>query len=141
MLPQQQQVILLDLNYTLVENSKSVIRRGEHTGRLFYNVGIEIYRKELVERMKELQAAGSTVVLITVRPDQYREATLDNIKKQTGWAPDMALFAEFPAKAPVAKEHLFKKYVLPAHGCDSDRYFAIESNQDTRAMYARLGIK
>ena len=51
------------------------------------------------------------------------------------------LFAEFPARAPQAKEHLFKKYVAPTYGSDPDRYFAVESNQDTRAMYKRLNIK
>ena len=34
-----------------------------------------------------------------------------------------------------------KKAVLPTYGDDPSKYLAIESNKDTREMYARFGIE
>ena len=34
-----------------------------------------------------------------------------------------------------------KKAVFPSHGEDPSKYLAIESNKDTRAMYAKYGIE
>lgn len=125
-----QQIILLDLNYTLVENSHQL-------GYPQYeNLHREVYRKDLWQKIKD-----KYVILITVRPVEYKTRTLERIKEQLGWNPQEALFSEFPAKAPRVKDHLLKRYVFPKHGADPKLYFAIESNEHTRAMYATYGIE
>lgn len=124
-------IILLDLNFTLADNSREVIREGRH-----YNVGIERYREWLIEML-----ADHTVILITVRPNELKAKTLARIEELTGWQPDEAYFNEWRYRAPKCKETVLAKYVFPRYGRPEETaYLALESNDDTAAMYATYGI-
>lgn len=122
-------IILLDLNYTLVGNSTEkrspFIRQIEH----------EVYRQWLVDLVKPYH-----VILMTARPAQYYEPTLDSIREKTGWMPQQAFFNEYNLPPPAAKSRMMKDYVFKDHGDDPKNFFGIESNPKTRSMYANLGI-
>ena len=124
-------IYLLDLNYTLVGNSP---KRGEPPLRPFIRqLEQETYRGWLVDLLRPHQ-----VILITARPNRYREATLERIKALTDWQPMDAYFAEIEARPPQIKEHLLNTHIFPKYGTSG--YFGLESNPHTRAMYARYGI-
>ncbi|MBC7463558.1 MAG: hypothetical protein H7227_04795 [Actinobacteria bacterium] len=83
------------------------------------------------------------VIVITARNDRWKEATLKRIFQESGWNPQEALFNDtgIPGKAPPRiKKELMEKYVFPKHG-EQANYLAIESNANTRRMYAKLGVK
>jgi hypothetical protein len=120
-------IILLDLNYTLVENSE------EKLTPFTKQIALERYRKWLVELIKPHH-----VIMLTARPAIHEAATLESIKRKTGWLPSEAFFNVHRLMPPIAKEVMLKKYVLPKHG--KTDYLAIESNPRTRAMYARYEI-
>lgn len=125
---------LVDLNYTLVENSPKwgapkiypFIRQIEQ----------EAYRQWLVDFLRDKYA-----ILITARPARYREQTLERILSQTGWQPQESYFSEISAPPPEIKEHLLLNYIFPKHGRNGDGFFGIESNPKTRDMYACYAIK
>lgn len=127
-------IALVDLNYTLVENSPKwgapkiypFIRQIEQ----------ETYRQWLVDFLRDKYA-----ILITARPQKYREATLERIKLLTDWQPQEAYFAEISATPPDIKEDLLLRYIFPKHGRNGEDYFGIESNPKTRAMYLRYSIE
>lgn len=127
-------IALVDLNYTLVENSPKwgapkiypFIRQIEQ----------ETYRQWLVDFLRDKYA-----ILITARPQKYREATLERIKLLTDWQPQEAYFAEISATPPEIKEDLLLRYIFPKHGRNGEDYFGIESNPKTRAMYLRYSIE
>ena len=127
-------IALVDLNYTLVGNSPKwgapkiypFIRQIEQ----------ERYRQWLVDFLRDKCA-----ILITARPQKYREATLERIKLLTGWQPQEAYFAEISATPPEIKEDLLLRYIFPKHGRNGEDYFGIESNPKTRAMYLRYSIE
>ena len=127
-------IALVDLNYTLVENSPKwgapkiypFIRQIEQ----------ETYRQWLVDFLRDKYA-----ILITARPQKYREATLERIKLLTGWQPQEAYFAEISATPPEIKEDLLLRYIFPKHGRNGKDYFGIESNPKTRAMYSCYNIE
>lgn len=127
-------IALVDLNYTLVENSPKwgapkiypFIRQIEQ----------ETYRQWLVDFLRDKYA-----ILITARPARYREQTLERILSQTDWQPQEAYFAEISATPPEIKEDLLLRYVFPKHGRNGKDYFGIESNPKTRAMYLRYSIE
>ncbi len=127
-------IALVDLNYTLVENSPKwgapkiypFIRQIEQ----------ETYRQWLVDFLRDKYA-----ILITARPQKYREATLERIKLLTDWQPQEAYFAEISATPPDIKEDLLLRYIFPQHGRNGEDYFGIESNPKTRAMYLRYSIE
>ena len=127
-------IALVDLNYTLVENSPKwgapkiypFIRQIEQ----------ETYRQWLVDFLRDKYA-----ILITARPQKYREATLERIKLLTDWQPQEAYFAEISASPPDIKEDLLLHYIFPKHGRNGEDYFGIESNPKTRAMYLRYSIE
>lgn len=125
-------IYLLDLNQTLVDKNKDDPRLSPFP----LQIKREKYRLELVE---ELQAYR--VILLTARPEKYKAQTLAHIEALTGWLPEEAYFAEITAQPHIMKEHLLLKHVLPRHGKDARKYFGIESNPKTRAMYAKYGIK
>ena len=126
-------IALVDLNYTLVENSPKwgapkiypFIRQIEE----------ETYRRWLVDFLRDKYA-----ILITARHQKYREATLERIKLLTDWQPQEAYFAEISATPPDIKEDLLLRYIFPKHGRNGEDYFGIESNPKTRAMYKRYDI-
>lgn len=127
-------IALVDLNYTLVENSPKwgapkiypFIRQIEQ----------EAYRQWLVDFLRDKYA-----ILITARPQKYREATLERIKLLTGWQPQEVYFAEISATPPEIKEDLLLRYIFPKHGRNGKDYFGIESNPKTRAMYLCYNIE
>ncbi len=127
-------IALVDLNYTLVENSPKwgapkiypFIRQIEE----------ETYRQWLVDFLRDKYA-----ILITARPQKYREATLERIKLLTDWQPQEAYFAEISATPPDIKEDLLLRYIFPKHGRNGEDYFGIESNPKTRAMYLCYNIE
>jgi hypothetical protein len=130
--PPEQPILLLDLNYTLAANSADVIRTGR-----FYNVQAEKYHGWLRDLI-----LGHHVILITVRPEEYRKETLARIWDQLKWQPAEAHFNQWKLPAPKAKELVLHKYVIPQHGHpDTTWYLAIESNDETAAMYASYGIE
>lgn len=126
-------ICLLDLNYTLVENSPS--HESPRLRPFSRQIAGERYRPWLIEALR-----GTYVILITARPDRYRMETLAHIKEFTGWQPDEAYFAVIPSVPSVIKEHLLKTFIFPKHGEEGARYFGLESNPFTRQMYARYGI-
>ena len=127
-------IALVDLNYTLVENSPKwgapkiypFIRQIEQ----------ETYRQWLVDFLRDKYA-----ILITARPQKYREATLERIKLLSAWQPQEAYFAEISATPPEIKEDLLLRYVFSKHGRNGEDYFGIESNPKTRAMYLCYNIE
>lgn len=127
-------IALVDLNYTLVENSPKwgapkiypFIRQIEH----------ETYRQWLVDFLRDKYA-----ILITARPIRYKEQTLARIFSQTNWQPQEAYFAEISATPPEIKEDLLLRYIFPKHGKNDADFFGIESNPKTREMYKKYGIK
>lgn len=124
-------IYLLDLNYTLVANSP---QRGDPPIRPFTRqIDQEEYRQWLIELLRPHR-----VILITARPERYREATLARIADKTGWEPMDAFFALISSRPHMIKEHLLDTCVIPKYG--PGPYFGLESNPHTRAMYARKGI-
>jgi len=124
-------IILLDLNYTLVGNSKAIknVRPFEEKIRQ------EQYREWLVDLIKDYYT-----ILITARPDYQKEATVKSIEeKLPHWMPDEMYFQEENDRPPVAKEKLLKKYIFPVHGIDAP-FLAIESNPRTKQMYSKYNI-
>lgn len=96
----------------------------------------ETYRDWLIDLVRPHH-----VILITARPDRWKEPTLARIDDVTGWQPDEAYFAP-PGwrNPPTIKKHFLKEVILPQQGREA-RYLAIESNPRSRQMYASLGIR
>ena len=126
-------VCLLDLNYTLVKNQKETRSLQPFRRRM----AAEEYRTDLIERIKN---DFDLVLIITARPDYQREATLENLRKKTGWLPDGVYFNELHLEPPACKERALYEYVFPMFKGEHVEYFGIESNPETRAMYARHNI-
>ena len=125
-------IILLDLNRTLVANNSA---RGTAPERMEKRLAHEQHRQRLVELVRP-----HTVVLMTARPEKWMLRTLDRIEDQTGWRPQDACFAPRGWwNAPAIKRHLLNKDVFPVHG-EHTRHIAIESNPQSREMYARHEI-
>lgn len=122
-------IILLDLNFTLVSNSKTKKRPFER------QIEGETYRADLLEQLR-----GHNIILITARPDRYKEATLASLSDKTGWQPDEAYFNEDNVWPPASKKRALERYIFPEHGEPPGRYLAIESNPATRQMYGVFGI-
>lgn len=124
-------IYLLDLNQTLVDQN----RDDPHIRPFELQIECEKYRQELVEELR-----GKYVILLTARPGKYKAQTLAHINALTNWQPDEAYFAEINSYPHLKKEHLLRKYVFKKHGKDGEKYFGIESNPKTRAIYANYGI-
>lgn len=124
-----EKIILLDLNYTLISNSKNCW--GSYPKRIYQ----QKYETELIDMIKE-----NYVILITARPEKFKEETLAHIKKLTGFEPDESYW-NWDMTPPEIKEYWLKNAIFPKHGNDPKLYYAIESNANTRRMYAKNGIK
>lgn len=124
-------ICLLDLNYTLVSNQVTTKTLRPFSRRL----AAEEYRADLIEAVR-----GDHVILITARPDRQREETLANILRKTGWQPREWYFNDIDAWPPAFKKSALQRFIFPKHGEDGGRYYAVESNPRTRAMYAKFGI-
>jgi hypothetical protein len=120
-------IYLLDLNYTLVENSE------DKASPFSKQIEGERYRAALIEALKDKR-----VFLLTARPDFYLVETVRNIIKKTGWKPERCYFNEHNLPPPQAKEimleTLFEEFL-------DETFFGIESNPKTRAMYAKHGVE
>ena len=122
-------IVLLDLNWTLVENS------AERRTPFLDQIAGERYRGWLIDLVRP-----QVTILVTARPERYRQATLASLLAKTGWQPEDAAFNLHALPPPLAKERALAEAVWPRHGRDAG-YLAIESNPRTRAMYARHGIR
>lgn len=119
-------IILLDLMYTLVENSRDLPYPQCDFEK-------EQYRVWLLGLL-----TFHYVILITARMEKYKAETLENIKLKTGWTPKLAFFND-GCRAPEFKRKILINEIRPIF---PDREFlAIESNPRTRAMYHDEGIK
>ncbi len=124
-------VWLLDLNFTLVENS------DRRTSPFSRQIEEEVYARWLIDL---LVRDGSPVVLITARPVRYREATRKSILRKAGWEPDMLLFNDRGLPPPRLKPILVRQFAYPVYGADPALYFGLESNPATRKAYEDMGI-
>lgn len=123
-------IVLLDLNYTLVGNSKAI----KNVRPFQEKIRQEKYREWLVDLIKDYY------ILITARPDYQKEATVESIEeKLPHWMPDEMYFQDENDRPPVAKEKLLKKYIFPVHGIDAS-YLGLESNPRTKEMYSKYSI-
>ena len=126
------EIILLDLNYTLIADQQvsRFIRPIE------LRVEQEQYRMDLVAAL-----AGYRVFMLTARPERQKAATLGAIGRRI---PELVLerayFNTHDELPPDAKRRMLKTFILPA-GIDPATCFAMESNPKTRAMYSVHGIK
>ena len=133
--PKREPIVLLDLNYTFVENQAEAAKLGgEDFGR---RLEFERYRRWLLDLVRD-----SHVILITARPARYRERTLTRIDSLLGWKPDEAYFNEHDLMPAVCKQEVLLTRIFPRYGkpADGTRYYAVESNPRTAFMYAGYGI-
>lgn len=126
-------VILLDLNYTLVANSW--LKRKE-PGPYRWQISRETYRTWLIDLI-----APYTVLLVTVRGQEYRQTTLSHLQDLTGWQPDAAFFNPTPAiyNGDIIKRRYLLDHIIPQFGLDRP-YLAIESYIPARRMYQTFNI-
>jgi hypothetical protein len=126
---------LLDVNYTFVANSKDL--RGKGTS---YRYTHEQYRIWLLDLLRSTQPTG--IFLVTIRPETEKELTLARIAQLCdGWQPDDSFFSTMSVTPPIWKRHACRKLIFPKYGSDPEQYLAVESNLETQAMYATLGIR
>jgi hypothetical protein len=118
-------VVLLDLNYSLVANSAETMRQRRYDR--------ELYRGWLVDLLRESRAR---VVLVTVRPARWERATVARIGKLLdGWQPDEAHFNDRGWSAPAWKAHVLRERVRPRF--PSGSFLAIENNANVHTVYDR----
>jgi hypothetical protein len=126
------EIILLDLNYTLI-GDQSVSR---YIRPIEERVEREQYRMDLVEAL-----TGYRVFMLTARPERQRAATLSAIGRRIPQLVlERAYFNTHDEQPPDAKRRMLRTYILP-DGIDPATCFAIESNPLTRKMYGANGIK
>ena len=119
-------VILLDLNYTLIANQQ-VSRNVRPIER---RVEAETYRMDLVEAL-----AGYRVFMLTARPERQKAATLGAIGRRIPQLViERAYFNTHDEIPPDAKRRMLNTFILPE--IDPAVCFAVESNPRTRAMYS-----
>ena len=123
-------IILLDLNYTLISNSWK-IRHDKYPDKILNRQ----YELELVEKIKDNQ-----VILITASPYETSFDSIKHIEENTDLKIEESYW-NFNKSPPELKEYWLQTAVLPTYGNDSSKYLAIESNEDTREMYAKYGIE
>ena len=133
-------LILLDYQATLVSNFSERAQWFDINTVKPYEGWIkkEQMNMNLVDMLK---AGNYRVILITARPKEYQEVTLEQIKLQTGgWLPDEWYFNEWKANPPICKLRILKNYIYPKYGKKGSKFLAIDSNQQTRTMYKKAGI-
>lgn len=121
-------IILLDLNYTLVSNSDVKVKPFSR------QVVEETYRLELLDAI-----ANEKVILVTARPDKYRNITLKSLKMKTGWQPFNSFFNDLNLRPWLFKERVLVDHLMKIYPVEE--MLAIESNPRTRAMYDRYKVK
>ena len=123
-------IILLDLNYTLIANSKKIWNYP-----LEKKIRSQKYEMDLIELIKD-----NYVILITASPYKRSHKILRDIKEKTGFVPDES-FWNFGNQPPKVKKYWMENEIIPQHGDNPEQYLAIESNPKTRQMYSKLGIE
>ena len=123
-------IILLDLNYTLISNSWQI--RFE---KFPNKINKREYEHGLVDLIKD-----NYVILITASPYETSYDSLKHIEENTDLKVDESYW-NFKKRPPALKKYWLKKAVLPQHGYEPEKYLAIESNEETREMYAGFGIE
>jgi hypothetical protein len=127
-------IVLLDLNYTFVENQAETARPGGDD--FARRIEFERYRHWLLDFIR-----GRYVILITARPERYRAASLANLEALPHWRPDEAWFNTRDLPPAVCKRDILERHIFPKHGRPGKAaYVAIESNLRTAVMYASCGI-
>ena len=127
----KEKIILLDLNYTLISNSWT-IRNDQYPDKILNRQ----YEQELVEKIKT-----NYIILITASPDYISEDSLKHIEENTDLKIAESYWNFGDQSPPELKEYWLKKAILPKYGDNPSKYLAIESNEETREMYARFGIE
>lgn len=127
---QNDKIILLDLNYTLIANSWQI--RYDKLPQKIFN---RKYEHELVELIKD-----NYVILITASPYYTSYDSLRHIEENTDLKIEESYW-NFGKRPHDLKRYWLEKAVLPTHGRDPSRYLAIESNPRTRKMYEEFGIE
>lgn len=129
---QRPEIILLDLNYTLIADQE----RSRGIRPIERRVEEERYRMDLVEAL-----AGYRVFMLTARPERQKAATLAAIGRRIPQLNlERAYFNTHDEAPPAAKRRMLETHILPS-GVDPRSCFAIESNPRTRTMYAVFGIE
>ena len=124
-------VILLDLNYTLIGDQQT----SRYIRPIEERVELEQYRMDLVEAL-----VGYRVFMLTARPERQKAATLGAIDRRIPQLIlERAYFNTHDEQPPDAKRRMLKTFILP-DGIDPATCFAIESNPLTRKMYKGLGV-
>ncbi len=129
-------IVLLDLNYTLVANSKDLSGKP-----LEFRKKNEHYREWLIAILKQM--APEAVVMLTVRTVEWEQWTLARIKQLTGWQPDHAVFnytRDGSIRPEQFKEQALHEVIFPRYGNPAGQYLGVESNLDTWKVYAKYGI-
>lgn len=127
-LPKPGDIILLDLNHTLVENSEDKAKPFSK------QIEGERYRLWLANWLRTRR-----VFMLTARPQQHEQQTMQSIAdKLAGWQPERAYFNAGYGAPPDAKSKMLD--LIVADGVILAECFAVESNPATRVMYARRGI-
>lgn len=126
------EVILLDLNYTLIGDQQV----SRYIRPIEKRVELEQYRMDLVDAL-----AGYRLFMLTARPERQKAATLAAIGRRIPQLVlERAYFNTNDEQPPDAKRRMLKTFIFP-DGIDPASCFAVESNPKTRAMYAVNGIK
>jgi len=133
-----QPIVLLDLNFTLVGNSR--LKSQQHKQKMPFRdqIKAERYRAPLIDILKPYR-----ILLCTVRPDWHESRTLAHIASQLGWQPYESFFRAKDQnwQGFIAKKEYLLDSIFPAHGQPDDvQYVAIESSKKTRAMFENFHI-
>ena len=124
-------IILLDLNYTLIANSKEIFNYP-----LDKKIKSQKYELDLIELIKD-----NYVILITASPYRRSHKILRDLKEKTGFVPDESYWNFGGKQPPEVKKYWMESEIIPQHNVNVDKYLAIESNENTRRMYGKLGIE
>lgn len=124
-------IILLDLNYTLITNSKEIKYFS-----LDKKIKSQKYEEKLIDLIKD-----NYVILITASPYKRSYKILRDIKEKTDFEVDESYWNFGNRQPHVLKKYWMENEVIPQHGEDMGKYLAIESNENTRRMYKKLGIE
>ena len=123
-------IILLDLNYTLISNSKE-IKFEKYPNKIY----LREYEHGLISLIKD-----NYVILITASPYKTSYESLKHIEEHTDLKIQESYW-NFGKRPPALKKYWLENAVLKEHGNDHEKYLAIESNPKTREMYAEFGIE
>jgi len=135
MLHNRQRIVLMDLNVALSSNFHDMKNYGFED----FVKNHEAYRSKTIDLLRP-----EFVVLITARDVKWGVHTLSRIWKTSQWTPNDALFNDTGLSgqdAPLIKKTQMLNKVYSRYGDNPKQYYAIESNKNTRDMYASLGIQ